>query len=148
LLDLPSPRWYDCFREHWLPQDTKISATITFRELQQRLPELLDRVAQNGEECVVQRDGKALAVIVNPRRWRRRRLSARLDAACLAGRVPESRQKRGEALLALQSRRSLTPAERRELKSILRECDAVMLRRAATLEHLASAGCRGPSDSA
>jgi hypothetical protein len=42
-----------------------------------------------------------------------------------------------DRLPELLDHRSLSSAERRELKSLLQECDVVMLRRAEALDHIA-----------
>ena len=44
---------------------------------------------------------------------------------------------RMEALLAKNKQRTLSPAKQRELKALLQECDAVMLRRATALDRIA-----------
>ena len=103
--------------------------------MQGRLPELLERVAQTGEEYVVQYNGKDCVVIVSVRQWRRRKAAQRLNALGPAYALPPHRQARAEELLAANQERSLAPAECRELNSLLRECGAILLRRASALEH-------------
>src|SRR5438034_364457 len=100
-----------------------MSVKVSLHQLQDRLPELLDQVVKHGEQCVVQRDGKDCAVIVSARQWRRRSLSRRLDTLGPEYRLASDRQARAEALLAAKQDRLLTPAERRELKTLLRESD-------------------------
>jgi prevent-host-death family protein len=51
-----------------------MSTTLTIRELQERLPELLDHAVQTGEEYLVQRNGKDCAVVVSACEWKRRTL--------------------------------------------------------------------------
>ena len=58
----------------------------------------------------------------------------RLDKLGDAYRLSRSKQARAEELLDAKKERSLTVAERRELKDLLRECDEIMLRRAAALD--------------
>ena len=106
------------------------------RQLQDRLSEVLDRVAESGEEFVVERNGKACAVIVNARQWRRREAGRRLDALGPAYRLSGPKQARSEELLAANRQRRLSAAERRELKGLLQESDAILVRRAEVLEHL------------
>ena len=113
-----------------------MSAKVSIHQLQDRLPELIDRVVKTGEEYVVRRNGKDCAVIVSARKWRRRHAAVQLDALGPAYRLSRPKQARVEELLTAKDRRSLTAAEGRELKSLLRDCDAVMLRRAAALERL------------
>ena len=113
-----------------------MSVKVTVRQLQEKLPELLDRAVESGEECIVQRNGKDYAVVVSVREWRRRSLGRRLDTLGPAYRLPKRKQSRAEQLLAKNQLGSLTPAERRELDALLRECDAVMLRRAAAMDRL------------
>jgi antitoxin (DNA-binding transcriptional repressor) of toxin-antitoxin stability system len=108
---------------------------VSFDELHERLAELLDQVINNGAECVVQRDGKDCAVLVSARQWRLRTVGQRLDALGPSYRLSTAKQARAEALLA-RARRALTAKERRELNSLLRECDAILLRRAAAMDQL------------
>lgn len=113
-----------------------MSAKVSVHQLQDCLPELIDRVVRTGEECVVQRNGKDCAVIVSARKWRGHRAAIQLDALGPAYRLSSPKQARVEQLLVAKDKRPLTPAEGRELKSLLRDCDAIMLRRAAALERL------------
>ena len=107
-----------------------MSAKVTLDQLQKRLPELLDWVVQTGEEYVVQRHGQDYAVLVSARHWRRRKVAQGLDALGPAYVLPPHKQARAEELLEAKQKRSLAPAERRELNSLLRECDAT-----SALEH-------------
>ena len=116
--------------------DEAMSVKVTVRQLQEKLPELLDRAVESGEECIVQRNGKDYAVVVSVREWRRRSLGRRLDTLGPAYRLPKRKQSRAEQLLGKNQLGALTPAERRELDALLRECDAVMLRRAAAMDRL------------
>ena len=111
-----------------------MSVKVSMQQLQNQLPKLLDQVVKNGEEYIVQRDGKDCAIIVSTRQWRRRTAGIRLDDLGAAYRLPRIKQARTEELLAARQQASLTVAERRELTSLLRECDTIMLRRAAALE--------------
>jgi PHD/YefM family antitoxin component YafN of YafNO toxin-antitoxin module len=115
-------------------EKTTMSHKVSLRQLQDQLPELLEQVINTGEECVVQRDGKDYAVLVDARQWRRRTVGRRLDDLGIPYRLPKAKQARAEELLARRAQRSLTPAERRELQRLLRECDAILLRRAAALD--------------
>lgn len=111
-----------------------MSVKVSLQKAQKDLPELLDQLARTDEEFVVQRDGKDCAVIVSARQWRRRRLAERLDALSSGLRLSKDQQARTERLLSVKKRRTLTAAERRELKGLLQECDAVMMRRATAME--------------
>jgi prevent-host-death family protein len=51
-----------------------MSLKVSLRELEQQLPTLLEMVAKDGAECVVQRNGKDYAVIISVQEWRRRSL--------------------------------------------------------------------------
>ena len=113
-----------------------MSARVSIHQLQDRLPELLDRVVKTGEEYVVQRNGKDCAVIVSARQWRRRNVALRLDALGPGFRLSRQKQARVEELLTAHQERPLDSGERQELNGLLRECDAIMLRRAAALERL------------
>ena len=84
----------------------------------------------------MQRDGKDCAVLVSAQHWRRRTVAVRLDGLGPEYRLSREKQARAEMLLAKNKRRTLSPAERRELKALLEECDAVMLRRAEALDRM------------
>jgi prevent-host-death family protein len=114
-----------------------MSIKVSLRQFQDRLPELLDQVVNTGEEYVVQRNGKDYAVLVSARQWRRRTVPQHLDVLGPEYRLSRQKQARAEALLAKKKRRDLSQAERRELKTLLQECDAIMLRRAEALGGIA-----------
>jgi len=109
---------------------------ISLHELQTQLLELLDHVVETGDEYVIQRDGKDSAVIVSARQWRRRRVGQRLDRLGPAYRLDRAKHARTEELLAAKQQRPLSAAERRELKAVLQESEAILLRRAAALDRL------------
>src|SRR5262245_51845225 len=112
------------------------SVKVSEQQLQRCLPELLDQVVKNGTECVVQRQGKDCAVIVDARQWRRRKAAERLNVLGPAYRLPAGKQARVEKLLTVNQDGSLTASQRRELQGLLRECDDILLRRARALEHI------------
>jgi prevent-host-death family protein len=111
-----------------------MSTKLTIRELQERLPEVLDQAVETGEEYVVQRNGKDYAVVVSAREWKRRTLGKSLDARGAAFRLAADKQRHAEALLAESKLRRLTSAERAELDGLLRECDEIMLNRAQAMD--------------
>ena len=111
-----------------------MSVKVSVLDLQGQASELVDAVVKTGEEVVVQRDGKDCVVLVSVQQWRQRKVGQRLDAQGPAYRLSKPKQARAEHLLAQQKQRVLTAAERRELKALLRECDSIMLRRAAALD--------------
>ena len=113
-----------------------MSARMSVDQLQDCLPELIDRIVKTDEDCVVQRNGKDCAVIVSARKWRGRRAALQLDALGPAYRLSLPKQARMEQLVETKHKRSLTPAEQRELRRLLRDCDAIMMRRAEALERL------------
>ena len=113
-----------------------MSMKVSLSQLRSRLPEFLDQVVKTGREYVVQRDGKDCAVLVSARQWRRRNFAARLDALGPEYRFGHAKQARMEMLLAKGKQSSLSPSERHELKALLDEAGAVMLRRAQALDRL------------
>ena len=113
-----------------------MSIKVSLRQLEEQLAELLESVAETGQEYIVQRNGKDYAVIVNVRQWRRRTVGQQLDALGSGYRLAKDKQARVEQLLAAKERRTLTAAEQRELRSRLRECDSVLQRRAAAMDQL------------
>jgi prevent-host-death family protein len=133
-----------------------MSVRVSIDELQEQLPELLDRAVERGEECIVQREGEDYAVIIGVREWRRRtaqepptsalasaqeearsqEIGQRLDALGPAYRLSSEKQARLEELLARRERESLTAAERREVEALAAESDEIMLRRAQALRRI------------
>jgi antitoxin (DNA-binding transcriptional repressor) of toxin-antitoxin stability system len=132
-----------------------MSERVSVRELQEQLPELLERTVRSGEECVIQRDGEDYAVLVSAQTWRRREtgrraaaegadaeearareVGQRLDALGTEYRLSPEKQARLEELLAKRDVASLTPAEERELHALVAECDEIMLRRAQALHRV------------
>jgi prevent-host-death family protein len=113
-----------------------MSVKVTVRQLQDQLPDLLDRAVATGEECIVERNGKDYAVIVGARQWKRRTVGKRLDTLGTAYRLAPQKQARTEELLVKKRQGRLSRTQSRELNALLRECDAIMLRRADALERL------------
>ena len=113
-----------------------MSVKVSLQQLQDRLSELLDDAVNSGQEYVVQRNGRDYAVIVSAQEWRRRTWNKRLDALGSAYRLSGDKPARAEALLAASAEKGLTPAQRRELRALLRECEDVLARRAQALDRL------------
>jgi len=131
-----------------------MSIRVSIDQLQERLSELLNRAAESGEECIIQRDGKDYAVLVSARAWRRQRRVRKsamdapaeaqerlrrevgqwLDAMGPEYRLSTERQARMEELLAHKQR--LSDIERAELEALLQEGEAIMLRRAEALNRI------------
>ena len=114
-----------------------MSVKVTIRELQEGLPEMLDRAVETGEEYIVERNGRDYAVIVSASEWKRRTLGRRLDALGPAYRLSRAKQSRAEELLARRKSNRLSRAERLELSDLLRECDTIMMRRAEAMDRIA-----------
>jgi prevent-host-death family protein len=113
-----------------------MSRKVSVNQLQERLPELLDRAVESNDVCLIERDGQPYAVLVSISEWRRQTVGQKLDALGASYRVTASEQRRTEELLAKQQTSRLTRAEQRELKELLRISDEIMLRRAKALEQL------------
>jgi|SRR2546428_12085358 len=136
-----------------------MSVRITVCQLQEQLPELLDHAVEGGEEYIIERDGKEYAVLISARKWRQphlasgrdssapnglegqsdsdrrlREIGAKLDALGPEYRLSPEKQARAEELLAKAG--DLDRTQRRELRALLRESDAIMLRRAEALERI------------
>ena len=110
-----------------------MTVRVSVRELQERLPDLLNETVNGGGACVVRRNGKDYAVIIGVGEWRRRTAGRRLDQLGPRYKLPRPTQARVEELLASQRAGPLTRAQRRELDGLLHEADEVMLRRAAAM---------------
>jgi prevent-host-death family protein len=136
-----------------------MSVRITVDQLQEQLPELLNRTVDSGEACIIERDGEEYAVLISAREWRQRsrepsrhdplpdeaqdedhqerrlrEIGAKLDALGPEYRLSPEKQARAEELLSRGN--SLSRAERRELQILLRESDEIMLRRAEALDRV------------
>lgn len=110
-----------------------MSVNVTVNQLQEQLPEILNRTLADDSVCLIERDGENIAVIVSLRQWRRRTISEQLDARSAKYRLVKGKQQRAEELLAKER---LTRAERRELNLLLAEADEILLRRAEALDNL------------
>lgn len=106
---------------------------VSVSQLQKNLPEILNRASVNDDVCVVESNGKGVAVIVSMREWQRHSIGERLDALGPEYRITPVEQRRVEALL-LKDR--LTKAEQKELDSLLVHADQIILRRAEAVERL------------
>ncbi len=110
-----------------------MSLKVNVRQLQEQLPEVLERTVEADDVCVIERNGQPYAVLVSIREWRRRTVGKRLDALGPQYRLSVLQQKRTEELLAQQSTRRLTRAEQRELQALLQASEAILLARAEAL---------------
>lgn len=110
-----------------------MSVRIAIKELQESLPDVVDRAAQGDEEFIIERNGRECAVLVSAQAWRRRTIGQRMDKRGKSFRVSSDRQARAEKLLS-KGKEQLSTAEQNELDSILAEADDVMLRRSKALD--------------
>ncbi len=110
-----------------------MSLKVNVRQLQEQLPEVLERTVEADDVCVIERNGQPYAVLVSIREWRRRTVGNRLDALGPQYRLSLIQQKRTEELLAQQSTRRLTRAEQRELQALMQASEAILLARAEAL---------------
>ncbi len=110
-----------------------MSLKVNVRQLQEQLPEVLERTVEANDVCVIERNGQPYAVLVSIREWRRRTVGKRLDALGPQYRLSVIQQKRTEELLVQQNTRRLTRAEQRELQALLQASEAILLARAEAL---------------
>lgn len=126
-----------------------MSTTLSIDEAQARLPDLVARAATEAEPCYIERDGKAVAVLVSLREWEQRSRDA--SAAEERSRRIDAYQQRlqqlgpefwlspdQQARLTLLTERQeldepLTPAERRELSRLVKRHEALLARRALAM---------------
>lgn len=113
-----------------------MTVQLSLRQLQAELPELLDHAVESGNPVLVRRKGKEDVVIVSARQWRKLSVGKLLDAKGPDFRLSPRKQRRVEALLAMNSQRRMSPAQRRELDDLLAEADEVMLRRGNALDEI------------
>lgn len=130
-----------------------MSIRVSIDQLRERLPELLNLAAESGEECIIQRDGEDYAVLLSAREWeqdRRKGALTRAQAeaqerlARAVGQWPDAlgpeyrlsgeKQARLEELLT--RKQELSAQERAELDALMKEGDAIMLRRADALDRI------------
>lgn len=111
-----------------------MSVKVSVNQLQKDLPEILNRAVADDDVCIIERNGKDVAVIVSLRVWQQRRtVGEQLDALGTEYRLATYKQQRTEELLAKER---LTRTEEKELAALLKEADEVLLRRAEALERL------------
>lgn len=113
-----------------------MSIRVNVSQLLEQLPELLDRAVQDGEVCLIERNGEPYAVIASAREWRRQTIGNSLDALGPQYRLTKEQQRRVEELLAGSNKGQLTRAERRELNALLRTSEEVMLLRAEAIDQV------------
>jgi PHD/YefM family antitoxin component YafN of YafNO toxin-antitoxin module len=113
-----------------------MSLRATVRQMKERFEDYLVKAVEERQPCIVERGGKSYAVLVSHEEWERREIGRRLDALGEEYRVAPEFQRRAEELLGEQSRRKLTDSERRELRTLRKEFDRIMLRRSKALEQL------------
>lgn len=113
-----------------------MSFRVTMRQIKESAEDCVVKAVEDGEPCVVRRNGKNYAVILGHEEWERWELGRQLDSLGSEYRVSPAQQKRAEVLCDEQGRRELTAEERRELRQLVKEFDKVMLRRAKALERL------------
>jgi PHD/YefM family antitoxin component YafN of YafNO toxin-antitoxin module len=133
-----------------------MSTRISVQEAQTQLPQLIARTVQEAEPCYIESNGKAVAVLVSLHQWQQREQGS--DAAATAAKAQERRvrayQKRMQQLgpdywlppdqqMRLKelvekedSGASLTPAERKELRQLLKRHEQLMVKRAAAMHAL------------
>lgn len=106
--------------------------SVTVSQLQEHLPEILNRTVADDSVCLIEQGGENVAVLVSLSQWRRT-IGEQLDARGAPYRLAGDKQRRAEELLAQER---LTRAQQRELDRLLAEADEILLRRAAALNDL------------
>ena len=113
-----------------------MSLKVNVQQLRKDLPELLERVVQENDHCLIERNGQPYAVLVSLNEWRKQTAGKRLDGLGRGYRVSRTAQARTEKLLAKQKTTRLTPAEQLELSELLQASESVMLKRAEALNRI------------
>lgn len=113
-----------------------MSVQASSRDVKARFEDYLTKVVEEGEPCVVQREGKNYAVLVSHDEWERREFGRHLDGMGDEYRVPPEIQRRAAELLTAQGQRRLNADERREVQQLRKVFDRVMLRRSQAMEQL------------
>lgn len=105
---------------------------VTVRQLREHLPDILDRAVKDDQPCIIERGGETYAVIVSARQWRRHTIGKQLDRAW--ARVSAGKRETGTSRRAAGREQAPSAHERRELNSLLRDSERVMLRRAEAMD--------------
>jgi prevent-host-death family protein len=132
-----------------------MSTTLSVQEAQAQLPALVARAAQDAEPCFIESNGKAVAVLVGARRWQRReRSNGNAPKASAKGQerhvrayqkkmkqlgpnywLPPDQQARLKELIEKEDLGTpLTPAERKELRQLLKRHEQLMVKRASAMQ--------------
>lgn len=133
-----------------------MNTKLSVQEAQAQLPQLIARAAQDAEPCYIESNGKAVAVLVSLRQWQRR-VQGSSDTATAAKAqerrvrayqkrmqqlgpdywLPPDQQVRLKELVDKEdSDAALTPAERKELRQLLKRHEQLMVKRAAAMHAL------------
>jgi antitoxin (DNA-binding transcriptional repressor) of toxin-antitoxin stability system len=131
-----------------------MSTTLSVREAQTQLPELVAGAARDAEPCYIEHDGKAVAVLVSLRQWQQRgqsnaaaattaaeeqerRISAYQEKMAQLGPdywLPADQQARLKELVEKEELGApLTSAEGKELRRLLKRHEQLMVKRASAL---------------
>jgi len=128
-----------------------MSITLSLREAQAQLPDLVERAVKHARPCFIRRHGRPVAVLVSLRDWRRghgggpsgtasaqeRRIRAYQRKMGQLGHeywLPPDHQARLKHLVEKQGGGPLTGAERKELRLLLRRHEQLMVKRAAAMQ--------------
>ena len=133
-----------------------MSTTLSIQEAQEQLPELVARAAKEAEPYYIARNDKIVAVLVSLRTWQRQKqdTSAAATAAKGQDRHVRAYQKKLKQLgsdywLSTEQQARLKelvqkedcgellpPAERKELRHLLKRHEQLMVKRAAAMQAL------------
>lgn len=132
-----------------------MSTTLSVREAQVQLPELVARATKNDELCYIEHNGKPVAVLVSLREWQRHERSEGRVSTVFAKeqehRVrayqkrmkqlgpdywlsPNQQARLKELVEKEDADTPLTPAEQKELRQLLKRHERFMVKRAAAMQ--------------
>jgi prevent-host-death family protein len=122
---------------------------VATSEAKNQFSKLIQRVAENGEQFIVEHKGRPVAVIIGIEDFKRlghlekdaapedaqeekvQRLARRLGSRY---QLPKKKQQRLFELIDRQEKGALSAVERKALHRLLKECDELMLKRARALD--------------
>jgi PHD/YefM family antitoxin component YafN of YafNO toxin-antitoxin module len=131
-----------------------MSTTLSVKEAQTQLPELVARAARDDEPCYIEHNGEAAVVLVSLRQWQRRgdghedapastaedqehRIAAYQEKLAQLGPdywLPADQQARLKELVEKQELGApLTSAEGKELRRLLKRHEQLLVKRASAL---------------
>jgi len=131
-----------------------MSTTLSVREAQAQLPELVTRAVKDAEPCYIERNGQTVAVLVGLQAWRQAQSPGEAAARAVQQQErrvrayqkklrqlgpeywlpPEQQAQLKELAEKEDAGESLTRAERQQLRRLLKRHEQLLIKRAAAMQ--------------